>query len=98
MAESWSGDCPDHSGSQNESPSASCTDSIMAVRADQRIMVICAPIGGLCEKRVTLLVTLRVRCLVSGDSAWAEAIAIVIAPRSSGTRSGRLDADGEERR
>jgi hypothetical protein len=26
--------------------------------------------GGLCEKRVTLLVTSRVRCLVSGDSAW----------------------------
>jgi len=45
-----------------------------------------------------LLVTLRVRCLVSGDSAWAEAIAIVIAPRSSGTGSGRLEADGEERR
>jgi hypothetical protein len=55
-------------------------------------------IGGLCEKRVTLLVTLRVRCLVSGDSARAEAVAIVIAPRSSGTGSGRLDADGEERR
>jgi hypothetical protein len=54
--------------------------------------------GGLCEKRVTLLVTLRVRCLVSGDSAWAEAVVIVIAPRSSGTGSGRLDADGEERR
>jgi hypothetical protein len=55
-------------------------------------------VGGLCEKRVTLLVTLRVRCLVFGDSAWAEAVAIVIAPRSSGTGSGRLDADGEERR
>ena len=37
--------------------------------------------GGLCEKRVSLLVRLRVRCLVSGDSAWAEAIAIGIAPR-----------------
>src|SRR6185312_15808169 len=53
-------------------------------------------IGGLCEKSVTLLVTLRVRCLVSGDSAWAEAVAIVMAPRPSGTGSGRLDADGED--
>ena len=54
--------------------------------------------GGLCEKRVTFLVTLLVRCLISGDSAWAEAVAIVTAPRSSGTGPGRLDADGEERR
>ncbi len=41
--------------------------------------------GGLREKRVTLLV----RCLISGDSAWAEAVAIVTAPRPFRDRPGQ---------
>jgi len=54
-------------------------------------------VGGLCEKRVTLLVTLRVRCLVSGIAgAWQPPSSP--RPGPSGTGPGRLDADGEERR
>ena len=54
-------------------------------------------IGGLCEKRVTLLVTLRVRSLVPGIAgAWQPPSSS--RPGPSGTGPDRLDADGEERR
>src|SRR5207302_228936 len=61
------------------------------------LVVIELVFGGLCEKRVTLLVTLRVRCLISGI-AWAWQPPSSSRPGPSGTGSGRLDAVGEERR